>query len=454
MLQFNEINDFFDKCRCCLKNIDQNKQSIIITNTIRQQFYDLTQISLDLSSANYSQNLCEGCSNNLQIFTNWRQEFITNQIFLDDLQQKAINEENQITDFSQEIQVKVEPLDVLHEINEDDFDDFFQELPFKNEIIKPTEIHSCKYCSLKFSDTKLLENHWVNKHKAHLTSSEVRDIRKRRIDDRKLVCPECGIRTHYIKNHMERMHLKVKRFFCDHCDHSSFHKSELEFHMMKHKDPIFVCDYCSHKFRRKMALKIHIRRIHLRIRDEKKYNRNLLPKSQRKGVGDEDTVRIQCQHCDKDFLRSYIKSHIEQVHTLSTTGEKCTVCNKIFKNKRALLYHKRNHKEKVFKCDYPNCDKAYFIETRLNYHRSVHKNIRVFKCLYEGCDKSYFIKRVLNMHIALFHEKYTLNCPVELCKFSVGRKDYMRNHMNKQHKDLPSDILSYYSEQVKEMPLW
>jgi len=369
--------------------------------------------------------------------------------------EKAIIEENQIDSFSQEIQVKVEPLDVLDENIDDEFDDFIEELPIKDEIIKSTGSHSCKFCSLNFSDIKLLENHWVNKHKELLTSNEIRDIRKRRIDDRKLVCPECGIKTHYIKNHMQRMHLKVKRFFCDHCDHSAFHKSELEFHMLKHKDPIFICDYCCHKFRRKTALKIHIRRIHLRIRNDKKYNRNLLPKAQRKGLADDsDNVRIKCQYCDKDFLRSYFKSHIEQVHTLSALGETCVVCHKTFKNKRALLYHKRNHKERIFKCDFPNCDKAFFVERRLIHHKSVHKNIREYKCSHEGCDKSYFIKRVLNMHVALFHEKFTLNCPVDLCKFSVGRKDYMRNHVNKQHKDLPTDIFNYYVEQVKEMPLW
>lgn len=367
--------------------------------------------------------------------------------------QKAQTAEND--SFSQEIKVKVEPLDVLEEIVDSEFDDFIEDFPFKSEIsVKPVENLACKYCSLKFNDTKLLENHWVNKHRQHLTANEVKEIRKRRIDDRKLVCPECGIRTHYIKNHMQRKHLNIKRFFCDHCDHSAFHKSELEFHMLKHKDPIFICDYCGHKFRRKMALKIHIKRIHLRIRNDKKYNRNLLPKAQRKSVGDDDIVRVQCQHCEKDFLRSYIRSHIEQVHTLSALGETCPICNKTFKNKRALLYHKRNHKERIYKCDYPSCDKAFFIEKRLIHHKSVHKNIRVYKCSYEGCEKSYFIKRVLNMHIALFHEKYTLNCPVEQCKFAVGRKDYMRNHMNKQHKDLPNDVFNYYADKVKEMSLW
>jgi len=46
MEQFSYINDFSDKCRCCLKSINQNEQSITINSLIHQQFYDLTQISV------------------------------------------------------------------------------------------------------------------------------------------------------------------------------------------------------------------------------------------------------------------------------------------------------------------------------------------------------------------------------------------------------------------------
>lgn len=46
MYQNKEINDFCSKCRCCLKNISQNEQSIIIDSIVHQQFYDLTQISV------------------------------------------------------------------------------------------------------------------------------------------------------------------------------------------------------------------------------------------------------------------------------------------------------------------------------------------------------------------------------------------------------------------------
>lgn len=383
--------------------------------------------------------------------TDIRAELISNQSKLKDLM-----EANRLTEFS----IKIEPLDTFFDDSYDrydDYDDNYSPIDLKPPSIKiqPEEESikiPCRFCKMKFNEVKLLECHLVNKHKKLLSKEEISELRRRRIDRRKLVCSICGIKTHYIKHHMDTKHLKKKRFLCDLCNYQAFNKSEIQSHMYKHKEPNFVCDFCGNKFARKMALKRHINRSHLNIDGRVKKRNYPIHRQKATSTKDSKTARIKCNFCQKEMSKRVYKLHVEQVHTFST--EICDICHKTFKNKHALLHHKRNHKERIYKCDYPNCDKSFVTEYRLTHHKAVHKNLREFKCTYEGCDKSYFMRRVLNMHVALFHEKYTVNCIVPGCKFSVGRKDYMRNHVTKQHKDLPNDLLSYYLEQVKEMQLW
>jgi uncharacterized Zn-finger protein len=68
------------------------------------------------------------------------------------------------------------------------------------------------------------------------------------------------------------------------------------------------------------------------------------------------------------------------------------------------------------------------------------------------CEKSFFSANHLRRHIAVSHDKIRINCFVEGCKYSVGRKDYLRNHII-SHRDLPTDIKNEYLQRVREMKI-
>lgn len=69
------------------------------------------------------------------------------------------------------------------------------------------------------------------------------------------------------------------------------------------------------------------------------------------------------------------------------------------------------------------------------------------------CDKSFFSANHLRRHIAVTHERIRIACFVENCRFSVGRKDYLRNHIILSHRELPEDVKNAYLTQIREMKI-
>lgn len=59
----------------------------------------------------------------------------------------------------------------------------------------------------------------------------------------------------------------------------------------------------------------------------------------------------------------------------------------------------------------------------------------------------------LGRHIAVTHEKVRVNCFVESCRFSVGRKDYLRNHIILSHRELTEDVKNAYLAKIRDMKL-
>lgn len=122
----------------------------------------------------------------------------------------------------------------------------------------------CNWCSKSFTNEKLLNNHRLNRHKEMLTTLEIREIRRRKKNERKLVCPQCGIATHYLNDHINKFHLNIKRFFCDSCPFASFRKCEMKLHQVKHrKISEFCCDLCGGVFMRKNSLIVHMTNAHI-----------------------------------------------------------------------------------------------------------------------------------------------------------------------------------------------
>jgi hypothetical protein len=109
-------------CRFCLKKAN-NFDFLMINDEIKRIFEDLTKISLSFNEK-YSSNCCHVCLNNLQLYENIKNEFITNQNFLYSLEMRS--------------DVKLEGIISIKKENLDDSNDpaidFFPELEMKHEI--------------------------------------------------------------------------------------------------------------------------------------------------------------------------------------------------------------------------------------------------------------------------------------------------------------------------------
>lgn len=72
----------------------------------------------------------------------------------------------------------------------------------------------------------------------------------------------------------------------------------------------------------------------------------------------------------------------------------CTVCDKIFKTRKALSDHGIYHKLQ-FKCDH--CDKCFAKKLLLQRHARIHTANRPYKC--EMCEKAFATQESLTVHI-------------------------------------------------------
>jgi Zinc finger, C2H2 type len=77
--------------------------------------------------------------------------------------------------------------------------------------------------------------------------------------------------------------------------------------------------------------------------------------------------------CDQVFnLEADHKKHLELAHPKTV---ECHHCGKVLKNKKTFMVHMRSHQtieERKFKCNYPDCGKAFNFKLHLENHERTH----------------------------------------------------------------------------------
>lgn len=160
--QRNDLIHCRFSCRLCLKKLDVDETAIVIDTDFRQQFFEMTQLTLDTSEL-YPQTICESCLEITSNFVAWKLQFVENQKILED----ALIFENTIVDESSLLNSNIHLTDHCFTIQEEHLEsesEILSQDALKKEI-KPTKKHMklCTDCGKTYS-SQAYKRHFERVH--------------------------------------------------------------------------------------------------------------------------------------------------------------------------------------------------------------------------------------------------------------------------------------------------
>lgn len=284
--------------------------------------------------------------------------------------------------------------------------------------------YPCKACKETFTTCSRLQQH---AQECHSNNSRVEDEEKLEVASQN-TCQSSG-------NNLQ----------CAVCDMSFDRDEELRTHLEKHSDQeTCECDVCKKSFPSKKRILLHLVKTHLNgnlIRessvnlksDQNKMNTegndavNKKPKKRKKLEKPYKCDEQNCQYSTNQY--SLLKSH-KFKHNLFY---ECVTCQEKFPSRPELKSHMSTHGERPYKCD--QCNKCYKDKHGLGWHKKVQHEPSRLKFTCELCGKTYPFDSLLTQHINLTHapEKQSV---CDICGKNVS-KTYLpmhrRTHGEKQY---------------------
>ena len=119
----------------------------------------------------------------------------------------------------------------------------------------------------------------------------------------------------------------------------------------------------------------------------------------------------------------------------------CTVedCQILFESKDELDKHHETH-SKLFKCEFPGCEKSFMKLTNLRKHNKSHsKNKKIYFCPFERCNKSFTASYSVTLHYRIHTGNKPFQC--DICGKKFFDKANWQYHVNNMHKKIISKNL-------------
>jgi uncharacterized Zn-finger protein len=136
----------------------------------------------------------------------------------------------------------------------------------------------------------------------------------------------------------------------------------------------------------------------------------------------------------------------------------CSVddCQILFESQKELDEHKASH-DKLYKCEYPKCEKSFSKMVNLRKHYKSHtKNEKRYICPYEGCNKSFSAYYSLTSHYRIHTGNMPFKC--DICGKKFFDKANWQYHTNNIHKNIIKNKLicqhkncEHISKSVKQL---
>ncbi|KAG5669393.1 hypothetical protein PVAND_017280 [Polypedilum vanderplanki] len=327
---FNDnLIDHLNRCRFCLRSFDQNEKIVELDENIQIQFYELTQIelniSLDLSSA-----ICLICHNNLLLFSSFRTELI-------EKQSKLLNHIQNLKE-NQNFQIKKEIIEDFTEVQLENTK-ICEDTKKSIEKLEQNYLNFiCDLCNFSCAHKHKLETHMAKNHKKVFTCE---------------ICDQKFFKKFQLNAHMKAKHTeKIRNHFCPICNKAFFSAENLKKHVESHNDKDMPCEFCG-----KLFSCINNLRTHLYYHSEPKFV-------------------CEIDNCGKKFfmkkrLRAHIKTHKNQKDFV------CGFCDKSYFSQNDLNRHISSiHQKLRFFCEIPGCNgnfsrREYYKKYALTHHQNL-----------------------------------------------------------------------------------
>lgn len=196
--------------------------------------------------------------------------------------------------------------------------DTLHKLGIHQEIHSDSRPYTCDVCGKGFKQLSQMKNHQVI-HEEHRQASKATSgwFTSKTCE----ICGRTFANSKCLKKHVEAVHIKVKRYVCQYCNHSTARKAMMELHLRIHTgEKPFKCDVCPYATGDHNSLRRH----KMRHTGQRQY---------------------KCQLCSYTCIQTIsLKTHMRNKHPNAEGIFICPYCKFRTVNKQIFNNHQLDHR--------------------------------------------------------------------------------------------------------------